>query len=70
MNETAIALAEAALREAAREQTRLSFAHRKAAARLHRLADDYRARLARLGIDVCIADRKAEQDGEQTDTRP
>lgn len=68
MNETAIALAEAALREAARENTKLSFAHRKAAARLHRLADDYRARLARLGIDVCTAE-EAERNDNETDTR-
>ncbi len=46
--------AEAILREAAREQTRLSFAHRKAATRLHKAADELRAALTVLGIAVEI----------------
>lgn len=49
---TAIDRAEAALREMAREQTKLSFAHRKAAERLHRAADELRKTLSPLGIDV------------------
>ncbi len=46
--------AEAILRGAAREQTRLSFAHRKAAERLHRAADELKRALAPLGIDVQV----------------
>jgi hypothetical protein len=53
--------AEAALREAAREHTRLSFAHRKAAAKLHRAADELQRALAPLGIDVQIdTDKESE----------
>lgn len=44
--------AEAILRDAARENTKLSFAHRKAAQRLHRAADEMRAVLGPLGIKV------------------
>lgn len=51
---TAIDRAEAALREAAREHTKLSFTHRKAAERLHRTADELRKALEPLGIDVQI----------------
>ncbi len=46
--------AETVLREMAREQTKLSFAHRKAAERLHRTADELRRMLEPLGINVKI----------------
>ena len=52
MNLDALGQAESILREMAREQTRLSFAHRKTAAKLHRAADELRRALAPLGIDV------------------
>lgn len=52
--------AESTLREMAREQTKLSFAHRKAAERLHRKADELHKTLNALGIGVEIIgiDRK------------
>ncbi len=52
--------AEAVLREMAREQTKLSFAHRKAAERLHRTADELRKALTPLGINVKIGTDKEE----------
>lgn len=55
--------AESALRDVAREHTKLSFAHRKTAERLHRKADDLRKKLAALGISVRIVgtDEKESQ---------
>jgi len=62
----AIASAQAALREAAREQKRLEFQHRKAARRLMQLADELETALAVLGIKLIIIptgtdDRKESQ---------
>jgi len=68
MNDAAIVdKAEAALREAAREHTKLSFAHRKAAQRLHRLADDMRQALNPLGIAVETCTERSRSIG--TDER-
>ena len=61
MDTQVIAKAETALRDAAREHTKLSFAHRKAAERLHRVADEIKRALGPLGISVEIG-----TDGSQS----
>lgn len=62
MDTAVIARAEAALREMARENTKLSFAHRKAAERLHRAADELRRALTPLGINVTTGTDEKESE--------
>lgn|GEM_PF-3455963 len=57
----AIATAEAALRDAAREHKRLERAHRQEARRLMQTAADLRAMCARLGLRLEIVGRDGGQ---------